>query len=177
MKKDQVSVACSHSSAVLPLTDKQDRMRNIAYRASRIYVNLGSICYNKMDAISTIVVMEVQTKEYIMAKILDASKHGATKIQLMHDVSITYRRLRRIMAELVDRRFLKFLVSQEVYITTHRGHIFLDKLKKEISYSQDRIATKLQLLRELENKGTVTNQLCPYNNLLKDLRSCILKER
>jgi predicted transcriptional regulator len=81
--------------------------------------------------------MGVQTKEHIMAKILEASKNGATKIRLIHDVSITYRRLRRIMAELVDRRFLKFLVSQEIYITTHRGHIFLDKLKKEISYSQD----------------------------------------
>ena len=41
------------------------------------------------------------------------------------------------MAELVDRRFLRFLASQEVYITTHRGYILLDKLKKEISYSQD----------------------------------------
>lgn len=39
------------------------------------------------------------------------------------------------MAELVDRRFLRFIVSQD--FTTHRGHIFLDKLKKEISYSQD----------------------------------------
>ena len=82
-------------------------------------------------------VMEVETKEYVMAKILERSKHGATKTQLMHVISsISYRRLRRIMAELVDRRFLRFLVSQEVYITTHRGHIFLDKLKKEISYSQ-----------------------------------------
>ncbi|HJY15424.1 MAG TPA: winged helix-turn-helix domain-containing protein [Nitrososphaeraceae archaeon] len=81
--------------------------------------------------------MGVQTKEYIMAKILEVSKNGATKIRLMRDLSITDRRLRRIMAELVDRRFLKFLVSQEVYITTHRGNIFLDKLKKEISYSQD----------------------------------------
>ena len=41
------------------------------------------------------------------------------------------------MAELVDKRYLRFIVSQEVYITTHRGHIFLDKLKKESSYSQD----------------------------------------
>lgn len=54
--------------------------------------------------------MGVQTKECTMAKILEASKNGATKIRLMHDVSITCRRLRRIMAELVDRRFLKFLV-------------------------------------------------------------------
>jgi predicted transcriptional regulator len=73
-----------------------------------------------------------------MAKILEASKRGATKTQLTHVISISYRRLRRIMAELVDRRFLRFLASQEVYVTTHRGYIFLDKLKKEISCSQDR---------------------------------------
>jgi hypothetical protein len=41
------------------------------------------------------------------------------------------------MAELVDRRYLKFVISQEVYITTHRGHIFLDKLKKENAYLQN----------------------------------------
>jgi predicted transcriptional regulator len=83
------------------------------------------------------VVRGVQTKEYIMAKILEASKHGATKTQLTHVISISYRRLRRIMAELVDRRFLRFLASQEIYITTHRGYIFLDKLKKEISCALD----------------------------------------
>jgi predicted transcriptional regulator len=54
-----------------------------------------------------------------MAKILEASKRGATKTQLTHVISISYRRLRRIMAELVDRRFLRFLASQEVYIKTH----------------------------------------------------------
>lgn len=96
----------------------------------------GSICYNKRNSNNITVVLQAQTKEYIMAKILEISKHGATKTQLMHDLSITYRQLRRIMAELVDRRFLRFIASQEVYITTHRGHIFLDKLKKEISYSQ-----------------------------------------
>jgi predicted transcriptional regulator len=83
------------------------------------------------------IILGAQTKEYIMAKILEVSKHGTTMTKLMHNLPLTHRRLRRIVAELVDRRFLKFLVSQEVYITTHRGHIFLDKLKKEISYSQD----------------------------------------
>jgi predicted transcriptional regulator len=83
------------------------------------------------------VVTGVQTKEYVMVKILEVCKHGAMKTQLTHIVSISYRRLRRIMAELVDRRFLRFLASQEVYITTHRGYLFLDKLKKENMYSQD----------------------------------------
>jgi predicted transcriptional regulator len=83
------------------------------------------------------VVTGVQTKEYVMVKILEVCKHGAIKTQLTHIVSISYRRLRRIMAELVDRRFLRFLASQEVYITTHRGYLFLDKLKKENMYSQD----------------------------------------
>lgn len=83
------------------------------------------------------VALGAQTKDYMMAKILEVSKHGATKTKLIHNLPLTYRRLRRIMAELVDRRYMRFIVSQEVYITTHRGHIFLDKLKKESSYSQD----------------------------------------
>ena len=78
-----------------------------------------------------------QRKEYIMAKILEVSKYGVTKTKLIHELSMTYRQLRRIMAELVDRRYLRFIISQEVYITTHRGHVFLDKLKKENAYSQN----------------------------------------
>jgi predicted transcriptional regulator len=78
-----------------------------------------------------LIILVAQRKEYIMAKILEVSKYGATKAKLIHELSMTYRQLRRIMAELVDRRYLRFIVSQEVYITTHRGHIFLDKLKRE----------------------------------------------
>jgi predicted transcriptional regulator len=78
-----------------------------------------------------LIILVAQRKEYIMAKILEVSKYGATKTKLIHELSMTYRQLRRIMAELVDRRYLRFIVSQEVYITTHRGHIFLDKLKRE----------------------------------------------
>jgi predicted transcriptional regulator len=79
----------------------------------------------------------------MMAQILEASKSGATKTMLMHDLSLTYRTMRRIMAELVDRGFLRFIISHEVYITTHKGHIFLDKLKTGIRYSQhnDRAVT------------------------------------
>ena len=72
-----------------------------------------------------------------MAKILEVSKYGVTKTKLIHELSMTYRQLRRIMAELVDRRYLRFIISQEVYITTHRGHVFLDKLKKANAYSQN----------------------------------------
>ena len=72
-----------------------------------------------------------------MAKILEVSEYGVTKTKLIHELSMTYRQLRRIMAELVDRRYLRFIISQEVYITTHRGHIFLDKLQKENAYSQN----------------------------------------
>jgi predicted transcriptional regulator len=95
------------------------------------------------------IILGAQTKEYIMTKILEVSKHGTTMTKLMHNLPLTHRRLRRIVAELVNRRFLKFLVSQEVYITTHRGHIFLDKLKKEISYSQDsNKATTIKVLEQ-----------------------------
>jgi predicted transcriptional regulator len=95
------------------------------------------ILFNKRNDKNIVITLVAQRKEHIMAKMLEVCKNGATKTKLIHELSMTYRRVRRIMAELVDRRFLRFIVSQEVYITTHRGHIFLDKLKKENAYSQN----------------------------------------
>lgn len=73
--------------------------------------------------------MGAQTREYVIAKILDLSKHGATMTKLTHDLSMTYRQLRRTMAELVDRGLLRFTFTNQGYITTHKGYIFLDRSK------------------------------------------------
>ncbi|MGH9982876.1 MAG: winged helix-turn-helix domain-containing protein [Nitrososphaeraceae archaeon] len=73
--------------------------------------------------------MGAQTREYVIAKILALSKHGATMTKLTHDLSMTYRQLRRTMAELVDRGLLRFTFTNQGYITTHKGYIFLDRSK------------------------------------------------
>jgi predicted transcriptional regulator len=90
-----------------------------------------------------------------IAQILEASKGEATKTVLMHDLPLTYRRMRRIIAELVDRGFLRFIISHEVYITTHKGNICLDKLKTDI-YN---IMIEVLLVRKLENNEIILIQL------------------
>lgn len=38
--------------------------------------------------------------------------------------------IRKILADLVDKGFLQFIEPQQLYITTHKGHLFLKKIKK-----------------------------------------------
>ena len=80
--------------------------------------------------------MRAQTKDSVIAKILELSRHGATTTKLTHDLSMTYRQLRRIMAELVDRGFLRFTFTNQGYITTQKGYIFLNRSKTKTRYSQ-----------------------------------------
>jgi hypothetical protein len=91
---------------------------------SKTDVNSGSICYNKRDGNNIMIILGAQTKEYIMAKIPEVSKHGTTVTKLMHNLPLTHRRLRRIVAELVDRRFLKFLVSPRGLYYKSQGTYF-----------------------------------------------------
>ena len=103
-----------------------------------------------------------QMKEAIMSQILEISKHGATETKLVDNLPLTSRRLRRIVAELVDRGFLQFIGSQEAYITTHRGYIFLDKLKKE-KCQIHKENNKATTIRKLKNHGVV-NRLSTSSN-------------
>lgn len=75
-------------------------------------------------------------RESMIAKILELCKHGATMTKLTHDLSMTHRQLRRTMAELVDREFLRLTFTNQGYITTHKGYIFLDGSKTKTRYSQ-----------------------------------------
>jgi hypothetical protein len=77
-----------------------------------------------------------QMRESMIAKILELSKHGATMTKLTRDLSMTRRQLRRTMAELVDRGLLRFTFTNQGYITTHKGYIFLDGSKTKTRYSQ-----------------------------------------
>lgn len=80
--------------------------------------------------------MGAQTRESMIAKILELSKHGTTMTKLTHDLSMTHRQLRRTMAELVDREFLRFTFTNQGYITTHKGYTFLDGSKTKTRYSR-----------------------------------------
>ena len=63
--------------------------------------------------------MGVHARESMVARMLDLSKHGATMTKLTDDLSMTHRQLKRTMAELVDRGFLRFTSTHQGYIRIH----------------------------------------------------------
>ena len=112
--------------------------------------------------------MGAQTRESMLAKILELSKIGATMAELTRDLSMTSRQLRRTMAELVDRGLLRLTFANQGYITTHRGYIFLDGSKTKTKYSQSN--KKSVTIRE---SGKVENSI----DLRRRNRSITIRSR
>ncbi len=67
----------------------------------------------------------------IMQEILESSKEGLTKQQMLDSSGLSYQQLRDITAELADKKFLRYVESDETYITTDRGLRFLEATKRE----------------------------------------------
>jgi predicted transcriptional regulator len=67
----------------------------------------------------------------IMRDLLESSKEGLTKQQLLDRSGLSYQQLREITAELADKKFLRYVESDETYITTDKGHRFLEATKRE----------------------------------------------
>ena len=67
----------------------------------------------------------------IMQDILESSKEGLTKQQLLDRSGLSYQQLREITAELADKKFLRYVESDETYITTDKGIRFLEAIKIE----------------------------------------------
>ena len=71
----------------------------------------------------------------IIVKILETAKAGATKAELISMIpSLTHSQLRKITAELSDKGYLQLDPNDDNngnrYITTHRGHLFLNKFRE-----------------------------------------------
>lgn len=67
----------------------------------------------------------------IMQEILESSKEGLTKQQMLDRSGLSYQQLREITAELADKKFLRYVESDETYITTDKGLRFLEATKRE----------------------------------------------
>jgi predicted transcriptional regulator len=64
----------------------------------------------------------------IFVKILKSCVNGATKQKILKEAApLTHEQLRRITAELVDRELLRYVDVNRVYITTDKGHQFLNQ--------------------------------------------------
>jgi predicted transcriptional regulator len=75
--------------------------------------------------------MTAQTKnnDDIYASILSTAKEGASKKEIAQALSMSYQQLRRLTAELVDRGMLRIDVKKHVFVTTDKGHVFLQNTK------------------------------------------------
>ena len=67
----------------------------------------------------------------IMQDILESSKEGLTKQDILDRSGLSYQQLREITAELADKKFLRYVESDETYITTDKGLRFLEATKRE----------------------------------------------
>lgn len=65
----------------------------------------------------------------IYASILSIAKEGASKKQIAQALSISNIQLRRLTAELVDRGMLRIDLKNQRFVTTDKGHIFLQNRK------------------------------------------------
>jgi predicted transcriptional regulator len=65
----------------------------------------------------------------IYASILSFAKEGASKKDISEAFSISYQQLRRLTAELVDQEMLRLDVKKRVFVTTDKGHVFLQNRK------------------------------------------------
>jgi predicted transcriptional regulator len=65
----------------------------------------------------------------IYASILSIAKEGASKKQIAQALSISNQQLRRLTAELVDRGMLHVDIKKQIFVTTDKGHIFLQNRK------------------------------------------------
>lgn len=65
----------------------------------------------------------------IYASILSIAKEGASKKQIAQALSISNIQLRRLTAELVDRGMLRIDLKKQRFVTTDKGHIFLQNRK------------------------------------------------
>lgn len=69
----------------------------------------------------------------LVFRILKIAEEGATKAEIISNIpSLSYSQLRKIMAELTDKDYLRPDPNDNNrYITSHKGHNFLENALKE----------------------------------------------
>jgi CBS domain-containing protein/predicted transcriptional regulator len=67
----------------------------------------------------------------LFVEILSLCVNGATKSHILKETSpLTHEQLRRITAELVDKKLIRYVDGKRIYITTDKGHQFLNQNRK-----------------------------------------------
>ena len=66
----------------------------------------------------------------LFVEILNLCVNDATKRQMLNEKDpLTHEQLRRITAELVDKELIRYVGVKRLYITTDKGHQFLNQIR------------------------------------------------
>jgi predicted transcriptional regulator len=63
----------------------------------------------------------------IITEILKICTDGCTEQEIMEQTRLSHDQLRRIMAEIVDKKLLHYIEAHRIYVTTDQGYILLKK--------------------------------------------------
>ena len=94
--------------------------------------------------------MAFGSRKDTIVQLLKLSRNVSTKSKVKNSLSISHTQLRRILAELVDKRLLKFVDPEQLYITTHKGHLFLKKMKIIVYYEYSKLNMILESIYLIE---------------------------
>jgi predicted transcriptional regulator len=92
----------------------------------------------------------------IIADILDVTSRDAKKTQIMCQANLSYKVLKKYLAELIGASLVSFEAENQQYILTTKGHEFLEAYKE---YSR-RSKTVEKHLSRVETKRRVLEELC-----------------
>jgi predicted transcriptional regulator len=65
----------------------------------------------------------------LYTSILSIAKEGASKKEIAEALSISDQQLRRLTAELVDKGMVRLDAKKGIFLTTDKGHVFLQTKK------------------------------------------------
>jgi predicted transcriptional regulator len=73
--------------------------------------------------------VQINKNNNIYASILSLAKEGASKKEIAEALSMSDQQLRRLTAELVDKDMLRLDAKKGIFLTTDKGHVFLQTKK------------------------------------------------
>jgi predicted transcriptional regulator len=73
--------------------------------------------------------VQINKNNNIYASILSLAKEGASKKEIAEALSMSDQQLRRLTAELVDKGMLRLDAKKGIFLTTDKGHVFLQNKK------------------------------------------------
>jgi predicted transcriptional regulator len=73
--------------------------------------------------------VQINKNNNIYASILSLAKEGASKKEIAEALSMSDQQLRRLTAELVDKDMLRLDAKKGIFLTTDKGHVFLQNKK------------------------------------------------